>query len=87
MKSLQHIRIGEHRHGMVTEWHRSFRGTTSLGYIMEQRMIGILKATLPPTITIHMNPYETDNGAYYRKHGVPKPNPRFPPKSSPSYIF
>ena len=87
MKSLQHIRIGEHRLGMATEWHRSFRGETSLGYIMERRMIGVLEKTLPTTIKINISPYEDNNDAYYRKYGVPKPNPGFPPKSSPSYIF
>ena len=78
---------GEYRHGMATEWHRSFTGTGSLGHIMEQRVIKILKATLPPTITVHMDPYDKEDEAYYYKHEVPKPNPEFPPKSNQSYIF
>jgi len=87
MKELQHIQFGEYRQGMETEWHRSFNGKTSLGYVMEQRMIETLEKTLPSTVTIHMDPYEEDNDKYYQKHEVPKPNPKFPPKSSSSYVF
>ena len=54
---------------------------------MENRIIKTLKQTLPPTVTIHMDPYEEDNGEYYCKHEIAKPNPRFPPKASSSYIF
>ena len=35
-----------------------------------------------------MDPYEDDDDdEYYKKHDTQKPNPKFPPKSSPSYVF
>ena len=88
MGNLEHIRFGEHRLRMETQWHRSFIGKESLGQIMEQRLIKTLERTLPPRVTIHMDPYEDDDDdEYYRKHDTQKPNPKFPPKSSPSYVF
>ena len=50
MKTLEYLRFGNWRHGMFTETHRSFTGKMSLGYIMEQRVIGVLQTILPPTI-------------------------------------
>ena len=52
---------------------------------MENRLIQTLKRTLPNTIIIHMNPYDTENKEYYRKHEITRPNPKFPPKSNSSY--
>jgi hypothetical protein len=88
MGNLEHIRFGEHRLRMETQWHKSFIGKESLGQIMEQRLIETLERTLPPKVTVHMDPYEDDDDdEYYRKHETQKPNPKFPPKSNPSYVF
>ena len=46
-----------------------------------------MRTVLPPTITIHMSPYAEEDQLYYQTHGVPKPNPNFPPTSDPLYIF
>jgi hypothetical protein len=88
MGNLEHLRFGEHRLRMETQWHRSFIGKKSLGQIMEQRLIKTLERTLPHTVAIHMDPYEDDDDEeYYKKYWTQKPNPKFPPKSDPSYVF
>ena len=87
MEKLQHIRFEEYRHGMETKWQRSYRGTTSLGYRMEKRLVDTLKRALPHTMIIHMDPYGLEDEKYYYEHEITRPNPEFPPKSNASYIF
>ena len=87
LTALKYFRIGDWRLGMATETHWSYRGNMSLGYLMEQKVIRILNIVLPSTITIHMSPYAEEDKLYYQQHGVPKPNPDFPPTSDPLYTF